>query len=76
MYGFMDAYSYMCIASGKLDICISLIDKPWDRAAAACIVTEAGGRYSDITGARSISGDSFVVSNGILHETIIEHFAE
>jgi histidinol phosphatase-like enzyme (inositol monophosphatase family) len=67
-YGFMDAYSYMSVASGKIDLCVSLIDKPWDRAAAACIVQEAGGRYSDFSGIDTITGGSFLLSNGLLHD--------
>ncbi len=73
-YGFMDAYSYMGLAAGKLDICVSLVDKPWDRSAAACIVTEAGGTYSGITGNRTVNESSFVLSNGILHDAVIQHF--
>ena len=74
VYGFMDAYSYMCVASGKLDICMGLIDAPLDRVTAACIVTEAGGCYSDLYGNKSIHKSSFVLSNGILHDQIIKHF--
>ena len=73
-YGFMDAFSYVCVASGKLDCCINLLDKPWDCAAAACIITEAGGTCSDITGTATVYGGTFVGSNGILHEDIIRHF--
>ncbi len=73
-YGFMDAYSYMSVAAGKLDTCISLIDKPWDRAAAACIVAEAGGTYSDISGKRTVQSSSFIISNGHVHDDIIRHF--
>lgn len=71
--GFMDAYTYGCIASGKLDLCINLSDKPWDCAAAACIIKEAGGHYSDIHGASSITSGSFVISNGLLHNKIIQN---
>ena len=73
-YGFMDAYSYVCCASGKLDCCINLLDKPWDCAAAACIVTEAGGSFSDITGKTTVHDGTFVCSNGLLHRDIIHHF--
>lgn len=73
-YGFMDAYSYMCVASGKLDICIGLIDSPLDRASAACIITEAGGTYSDLQGNKTVHNSSFILSNGILHDQIINHF--
>jgi histidinol-phosphatase len=73
-YGFMDAFSYVCLASGKLDLCVNLLDKPWDCAAAACIVTEAGGKFSDIHGESSVHNGSIVLSNGILHSQILDYF--
>lgn len=73
--GFMDAYTYGCIASGKLDLCLNLSDKPWDCAAAACIIKEAGGQYSDIHGNQSIFNGSFVISNGLLHNEAIQNIA-
>jgi len=73
-YGYMDAYSYACVAAGRLDLCISLLDKPWDCAAAACIVREAGGGFSDLWGMPSIAGGCVVASNGLLHEAIITYF--
>ncbi|MDR0307691.1 MAG: inositol monophosphatase [Chitinispirillales bacterium] len=73
-YGFMDAYSYVLLASGKLDVCVNLLDKAWDCAAAACIITEAGGRFSDISGERSVHNGSIVLTNGILHDQILRFF--
>ncbi|MDR0330369.1 MAG: inositol monophosphatase [Chitinispirillales bacterium] len=70
-YGFMDAYSYVLLASGKLDVCVNLLDKPWDCAAAACIVTEAGGRFSDACGEATVHGGSIVLTNGILHDEVL-----
>ena len=74
-YGFMDAYSYALVASGHLDGAISLWDKPWDCAAAACIVREAGGRFSDSTGKPSVFGDISVTSNGILHPEMLAYLS-
>ncbi|MFP4416359.1 MAG: inositol monophosphatase family protein [Fibrobacterota bacterium] len=74
-YGFMDAYSYACVASGKIDACVNLLDKPWDCAAGACIVSEAGGRFSDIRGENTIFNDTIVLSNSVIHDQILEHFA-
>jgi histidinol phosphatase-like enzyme (inositol monophosphatase family) len=74
VYGFMDAYSYVLLASGKIDVCVNLLDKPWDCAAAACIVTEAGGKYSTINGNVTVHGDSFVLTNGILHNKVLNFF--
>lgn len=74
-YGFMDSYSYGCIAAGRLDLCVNLLDKPWDCAAGACIVTEAGGVYSDIHGHRTVHGGSIVLTNGHLHEAVLARLA-
>jgi len=42
--------------------------KPWDIAAGALIVAEAGGRLSDFSGKEfSIWGDETLASNGIIH---------
>jgi histidinol-phosphatase len=71
-YGFMDNYSYGCVAAGRLDLAISLLDKPWDCAAAACIVREADGTYSDIEGNRTVHNGSIILSNGFLHDAILE----
>jgi histidinol-phosphatase len=73
-YGFMDAYSYGSVACGRLDLCANLLDKPWDCAAAACIVTEAGGRFTDIHGSPSVYNGSFICSNGFVHDAVLEYF--
>jgi histidinol phosphatase-like enzyme (inositol monophosphatase family) len=73
-YGFMDAYSYICVAAGKLDFCVSLIDKPWDRAPAALIVKEAGGVFSDAGGKETIYSDTFIVSNKNIHKDVLKIF--
>lgn len=71
-YGFMDAYSYVCVATGRLDFCVNLLDSPWDCAAAAAIISEAGGRWSDVAGVESVHRGSFVASNGVLHRTVLD----
>jgi len=73
-YGFMDAYSYVLLACGKLDVCVNLLDKAWDCAAAACIVKEAGGEFSDISGNKTVHNGSIVLTNGILHDETLKFF--
>ena len=75
-YGFMDAYSYALLACGKIDLCVNLLDKPWDCAAAACIVTEAGGCYSDICGATTVHNGSIILANSALHQTAVNYFTQ
>ena len=76
MYGFMDAYTYVCVASGKLDCAVNLLDKAWDCSAAACIINEAGGMFSDIHGNQSTHNGSIVFSNGKLHDSILNYFKD
>lgn len=75
-YGFMDAYSYAALASGKLDMTVNLLDKAWDCAAASCIVKEAGGRYSDLRGVETIHNGAIVLSNGLVHHHALAAFQE
>jgi len=56
------------VACGRLDGFWELKLKPWDIAAGALIVAEAGGRLSDFSGKEfSIWGDETLASNGIIH---------
>ena len=75
-YGFMDAYTYGSIAAGRIDACVNLHDKPWDCAAAVCIVREAGGRFSDIHGNDSVYNGSCILTNGLVHDAILKYFQE
>jgi len=47
---------------------------PWDVAAGALIVREAGGKVTDFRGGDEfISTNNFVASNGFIHSDIIEN---
>lgn len=46
--------------------------KPWDLAAGALLVTEAGGRFTDSQGGTDrLEGAAFVATNGRLHEQVL-----
>jgi len=61
------------VASGRLDGFWELKLKPWDIAAGALIVAEAGGSLSDFSGKEfSISGDETLASNGIIHAEMVQ----
>jgi len=60
------------VASGKLDARIFANTEPWDHAAAALIVEEAGGKVTDWFGNKwSPRSDTLLVTNGILHDDIL-----
>lgn len=61
------------VAAGRLDGYWELRVKPWDVGAGALIAREAGGRVTTLEGDESFLGrDSIVVSNGPLHEAMLE----
>ncbi|MBE9527827.1 MAG: inositol monophosphatase [Proteobacteria bacterium] len=59
-------------ACGRFDGYWEMKLKPWDVAAGALIVTEAGGRISDFSsGAFDIYGTECLASNGSIHEEML-----
>ncbi len=61
------------VACGRFDGFWELNLSPWDTAAGALIVTEAGGRVTDFTGNKFSNYESQILaSNGLLHERMIE----
>ncbi|MYS19586.1 MULTISPECIES: inositol monophosphatase family protein [unclassified Streptomyces] len=63
----------MLVAAGEVDVFLHLTAGPWDIAAAVPIVEEAGGRFSDMHGVRSITSGAAVFTNGLLHEDVLAH---
>lgn len=64
-------YEVIQVASGMFDGAIFTKSTPWDAAAGALLVTEAGGRVTDVSGREQrydlpIKGTIF--SNGVLHD--------
>ena len=66
------AYSLTALASGKIDACYSEVDQYFDYSAAGLIITEAGGKITNIDGSPLDKSRGFVASNGILHEQLID----
>lgn len=66
-----DMWSYMLLAEGMVDIVGEFDVKPYDLAALVPIVREAGGKFTDITGAESAWNGSSLATNGVLHEQVL-----
>lgn len=61
------------VASGRLDGFWELRLKPWDIAAGALIVAEAGGTLSTFSGKEfSILGNETLASNGLIHDEMMQ----
>lgn len=59
------------VAGGHLDLAVFFMGGPWDVAAPAIVVEEAGGRFSDRFGGASIALGGGVFSNGCVHEAAL-----
>ena len=61
------------VAAGRLDGYWELRLGPWDVAAGALLVEEAGGRVTDLTGGPiDLDAPAIVASNGRIHEEMLE----
>jgi histidinol-phosphatase len=68
---FGDFWQHVLVAEGSLDLAAEPIVNAWDLAAVQVVVTEAGGRLTDLTGRPGFTHGSVVTSNGLLHDAAL-----
>ena len=66
-----DFWSYMLVAEGAVDLAAEPELSVWDMAALAPIVTEAGGRFTNLDGVDGVLGGNAAASNGLLHDALL-----
>ncbi|HET7852897.1 MAG TPA: histidinol-phosphatase [Candidatus Methylomirabilis sp.] len=66
-----DCYGHALVATGRADIMLDPIMNEWDTCALLPILEEAGGRFSDWQGARTIRGGNAISTNGLLFDAVI-----
>jgi len=71
-HGYGDFWQHMLVAEGLIDAAAEFDVQPYDVAAIAPIVEEAGGRFSDADGTAGPWGGSALSTNGLLHETFLD----
>ena len=60
------------VAAGKIDVYFESFIQPWDVAAGACILKEAGGMVTDYGGGDEWeSGRQVLATNGLLHVAVL-----
>lgn len=70
-----DFWSYMLLAEGAVDIATEPELSLHDMAALDVIVTEAGGRFTNLDGRPGPHGPGAIATNGLLHDDIVARFA-
>ena len=66
-----DFWSYMLVAEGAVDVAAEPEVALYDLAAPSIVVTEAGGRFTDLDGTEGPAGGSAVATNGHLHDEVV-----
>ena len=67
-----DFWQHCLVAEGAIDLAVEVEVNEWDVAALQVLVTEAGGEFSDLSGAHTHTGGSALSSNGLLHAAALE----
>ena len=67
-----DFWSYMLLAEGAVDLAAEPELALHDMAAPSIVVTEAGGRFTNLDGHDGPLGPGAVATNGLLHEEVLE----
>jgi histidinol-phosphatase len=63
------------VAAGGYELALFLIAGPWDIAAPALIVEEAGGRFTDLDGRPDLTSGTAIFSNGHTHDAVLRLIA-
>lgn len=66
-----DGYGYALVATGRAIAMVDPIVEPYDVGPMPVILAEAGGRFTDLSGAERIDGGSGVATNGHLHDELL-----
>ena len=66
-----DAYGYLLVATGRVDVMIDPIMNIWDIAPLKPIITEAGGIFTDLDGKDNPLGKSSIACNSALHKELM-----
>lgn len=67
-----DAWGYALVATGRIDAMVDPEIEWYDVAAMPVIMSEAGGRFTDLAGKESFESGNSLGSNGHLHDALLK----
>lgn len=70
-----DAYGYSMVATGRAEAMVDPIVSIWDVAPIGVIISEAGGRFTDLGGVARIDGGNGLGTNGLIHDELLAELA-
>lgn len=66
-----DGYGFLLVATGRAEVMLEPMVNPWDVAAVAPVIEEAGGRFTSWAGDYDIRAGHCIGSNGLVHEQVL-----
>jgi len=66
-----DGYGYVLVATGRLEAMVDHSAELYDLAPVPVIITESGGRFTDLNGNVTPGGGHGVASNGHIHDELL-----
>lgn len=69
-----DCYGYLLVATGRAEAMVDPIVNPWDAACFQPIIEEAGGVFTDLTGAATAFAGSAIATNKTLASVVRDYF--
>jgi histidinol phosphatase-like enzyme (inositol monophosphatase family) len=69
--GFGDCFGHSLVIQGSVEAMVDPVVKPYDVAAIKICVEEAWGKFTSLSGAKTIHGGSSLSSNGLVHQGIL-----
>lgn len=67
-----DCYGHVLVATGRADVMLDPVMNVWDCAALLPIIEEAGGRFTDWRGERTIRGGDAISTNELLFDEVMK----
>lgn len=67
-----DGYGFVLVATGRIEAMVDPSIHYWDIAPCQVIIPEAGGRWSALDGSQDPHHGSFIATNGVIHDELLE----
>lgn len=67
-----DCYGYVLVATGRAEVMLDPVMAVWDAAPLPVILSEAGGRFTDLSGVTRIDGGNGLATNAALADAVRE----
>ncbi len=74
--GWSDCYAHVLVATGRAEAVVEPLVQVWDVAPALVVMREAGGRFTDFQGQGCVRSGNGVLSNGPVHDEILQVVAD